>query len=802
MEVRWYTAKDYINTGDPVFLYHSNKKNKDYAYSSYANTSIDGGQPVCIGVAINSASKDKTVKVSISGVVEVNYIGDIRTVMTDVFVITKYKSKSYNHGYVSYLCNDITPFIFEKHHIIKLGTIFPSNNDGRQNPSVANSDFVERKVKIQLSIENKNYDYHNIGNFGLVPNNIIQIENGVNNFTFSYQDIASDLKEGLEHPDVVSKFNDVIYDVSHSRSKNFLYKSLNAYCETLFTHIPNALQEVAPEFIKRLIVTSSSGQLLYDSENNLRIWDTVADDFTKIPLIANHFGETEFNLAESIINAHLYPYIDTTLSINSWVLKSGYTCPVNTTYQMIKSTINGIGYGERYDPVTNYYNFAVSAFVGTTANFNKHNSEGLIVQLNWMQDPVISIVIWEVNTLYNTIIQNYNTTEEQFKIAAEAKAEAEVQNLLAKQKRDLAITAATNGDFALARSLAMEIFIISGVTIKNLAITARNAQIIANNALISAVNANATLQTYLSNPFVIYLQPMINDGQTIRIKTEQKYVGTNAAAMQSETVLGTSYQYAIEAWLVSNVNNAVPTTGWIYPLGSGPDTLRIKSPDNRLLLDGGNNIIGTFAGLYVGDDVTTYGGLYITNPLKPSMSNGSRTFPLTIINDSVPKNYGFLSRIRFTYTIPDAPVGPGFHPPAPYVPIANWSISTTWDSGLQRFSTDLIANNSSAYINLSELSTDMIKLGSLALPLEEYEIIALFILLEHFHVGKMDIKYVIYDETKTSGNYIELETEGYNGITGFSLKPETPITTPWLKNNPNNINLVNGEITYDGTPVV
>ena len=70
--------------------------------SNYVNTSIDGGQPVCIGVAINSASKNNIVQVAVSGVVEVNYIGDVRTVMTDVFVITKYKNKSYTHGFVSY----------------------------------------------------------------------------------------------------------------------------------------------------------------------------------------------------------------------------------------------------------------------------------------------------------------------------------------------------------------------------------------------------------------------------------------------------------------------------------------------------------------------------------------------------------------------------------------------------------------------------------------------------------------------------------------------------------------------------
>ena len=811
MEVRWYTAKDYINSGDPVFLYHSNKKEKDYAYSSYNNTTIDGGQPVCIGVAINSASKEKTVKVAISGTVDVNYIGDVRTIMTDVYIITKYKSKTYTHGRVSYLCNDITPFIFEKHHIIKVGTLYPSNNDGVETKGYVNSNFAERKMKIQLSIENQNFNYHNIGNFGLVPNNVVQIEDGVNNFTFSYQDIAGHLKTGLEHPDVISKFNDIIYDVSHSKEKRYtiggtqvegLYKTLNAYCETLMSYIPNPLQNGAPEFIKRLIVTSSSGQMVYDSENDLRIWDTVGNDLTKIPLIANPFGETEFILGDSIVNAHLYPYIDTTLAINSWVLKSGYTSPVNTTYQMIKSTINGIGYGERYDPVTNLYNFAVSAFIGTTANVNKHNSEGLIVQLNWMQDPTIASEIWAVNVQYQIILENYPIAKEQCAIAAQAKATAVEKDLLCKTKRDEAIAAVNGGNYTLARSLAFEIFLLSN-DIKSLLETATTAKNTAETALINAANAYAIMDTYKTSPYYdMYLKYMVEDGYAVRIKTEQEYVCANAAYMQTEIVLGTSYDYAIEAWLASNSNNAVPTTGWIYPLGSGTDTLRIKSPNNRLLLDGGDNNIGTFVGLYYHADSSYYNGLFITNPFNPSMSNGKRTFPATFINESVPRNYGFLSRMRITYKSSLLPVAPATVPVNPFVAVSGWGITTSYNSGTQIFTIDLLANDSSSYMDLSSLTTDMVQIASLALTAPEYDIISGDMRKSYVNASEaMHIKYVIYDETKTSGNYVELETYGYNGITAFTVKPSTQKTTYWLKNNPNNINLAGNETTYNGTPV-
>ncbi len=86
------------------------------------------------------------------------------------------------------------------------------------------------------------------------------------------------------------------------------------------------MKDVAAGYVKRLSVTMTNGQSIrFDSENELRIASN--GQLTTIPLTNNPFGVSEFALVDSITNSHLYPYIDTTQDINSWVVGSVFLNP-------------------------------------------------------------------------------------------------------------------------------------------------------------------------------------------------------------------------------------------------------------------------------------------------------------------------------------------------------------------------------------------------------------------------------------------------------------------------------------------
>ena len=93
------------------------------------------------------------------------------------------------------------------------------------------------------------------------------------------------------------------------------------------------------------------------------------------------------------------------------------------------------------------------------------------------------------------------------------------------------------------------------------------------------------------------------------------------------------------------------------------------------------------------------------------------------------------------------------------------------------------------------------KLASLSLPGSDYDTLSNEIRKSYGNPDSVTrISYVLYDENKT-GNSVQLQTEGYNGKTGFAIKPETEITTPYLNANNNNIDLDGDEITYSGIRV-
>lgn len=412
MEVKTYTAYENIDRFSPVFLFNDSKKKKSYIYSSNDLTQLDNGNPTCIGVCINSPLKGQYGKVVIKGTINIRYFGDYPSNLTDVYIITKHKSKNVK-GYVSYLCEEVTPLIYEKSHIIKVGTVQTSYH--YNDKKMEKDHFGPRILNILLNIENKNYDHTSPHRLDLISTARLS------GFTFSLYQIGQDLKIGMDAAGTQEKLQIIIDNMKQNSSKAQLYHSINNYCEQLFYNIPVVTREVASGYVKRLSVTLTSGQPVFDSENELRISSENSGStlppttesepvLTTIPLINNNpFNVGEFNLCDSISKSHLYPYINTTEDINSWVVGSLFLNPVVGMYDLVKTTINGVGYGVRYCPITESYNHTVSYFVGLTNTYNKYNSDGIIVRLSWYSNGALANSIYAIYNQYQSILQYYTS---------------------------------------------------------------------------------------------------------------------------------------------------------------------------------------------------------------------------------------------------------------------------------------------------------------------------------------------------------------------------------------------------------
>lgn len=410
MEVKTYTAYENIDRFSPVFLFNDSKKKKSYIYSSNDLTQLDNGNPTCIGVCINSPLKGQYGKVVIKGTINIRYFGDYPSNLTDVYIITKHKSKNVK-GYVSYLCEEVTPLIYEKSHIIKVGTVQTSYH--YNDKKMEKDHFGPRILNILLNIENKNYDHTSPHRLDLISTARLS------GFTFSLYQIGQDLKIGMNAANTQEKLQIIIDNMKQNSSKAQLYHSINNYCEQLFYNIPVVTREVASGYVKRLSVTLTSGQPVFDSENELRISSENSGStlppttesepvLTTIPLLNNNpFNAGEFNLCDSIAKSYLYPYIDTTEDINSWVVGSLFLNPVVGMYDLVKTTINGVGYGVRYCPITESYNHTVSYFVGLTDTYNKYNSDGIIVRLSWYSNGALANSIYVIYNNYQSILQYY-----------------------------------------------------------------------------------------------------------------------------------------------------------------------------------------------------------------------------------------------------------------------------------------------------------------------------------------------------------------------------------------------------------
>ena len=450
MEVKTYKAYEDIDRFSPVFLFTDHRKKINYVYASPRLSSLDQGIPVCIGVCVNSPLKNEVAKVAISGTVNVRYYGEYPTKPTDVYVITKYKSKEVK-GYVSYLCEEITPFIYDNSHIIKVGTL--SVNSEYSNPRLAKDAFNRRLISMIISIDNKNYNHSSPHRLDIIPTGRLE------GFTFSLYEIGQDLKKGIHAEDVLTSFDAIVSDINQNSPKEQLYNSINNYCENLFYNIPVVMHDVAAGYVKRLSVTMTNGQSVFDSENELRIASN--GQLTTIPLTNNSFGVSEFALVDSITNSHLYPYIDTTQDINSWVVGSVFLNPIIGMYDLVKTTINGVSYSVRYCPITDSYNYTVSYFVGLTAEYNKYNSDGFIVRLSWYHNSPLANSIYNAYGNYESIIPFENTI-----LTNEPIIESNRQSMISKtvsveSKKNALLEAIANNDTQKVLQLQNEIQSIS-----------------------------------------------------------------------------------------------------------------------------------------------------------------------------------------------------------------------------------------------------------------------------------------------------------------------------------------------------
>ncbi len=333
---------------------------------------------MCIGVCINDATRNGIAKVVVSGVTNIRYYGDLPTKNTAVYCLKKYNNDE-KYGFVSYIADNVELLTYEKSHVIKLGIIYPSTlyNDDK----LPKNAFVPRILKISLGIDNENFDHHNSHALDELPQN--KIENGV----FSMYEIGNLLKTGIESQDAVGALNTLISNNMQNASKNLLCNHINNYCERVYYNIPFITTDGAEDYVKRLSVTLASSQVVFDTENNLRIVDDETGGIlTSVPLSSNPFNTASFDLVDSIVNSHLYSYIDKSDPNINDLIGSYYFSPSTGVYDNIKNTVNGVSFGSRYCPIVDTYSYDVSYFIGLTNNYNKHNSDGLNIRLSWYKN--------------------------------------------------------------------------------------------------------------------------------------------------------------------------------------------------------------------------------------------------------------------------------------------------------------------------------------------------------------------------------------------------------------------------------
>ncbi len=107
--------------------------------------------------------------------------------------------------------------------------------------------------------------------------------------------------------------------------------------------------------------------------------------------------------------------------------------------EIIKNTINGAGFTSKLCPVLNKYMYTVFYFIGTTNEYNKYNSDGIILCLSWYKDEAVAAILKEIYDKYLTIHNNSIFVYEQLDKLLEnnALASTKPQDLKTQLEKDI-----------------------------------------------------------------------------------------------------------------------------------------------------------------------------------------------------------------------------------------------------------------------------------------------------------------------------------------------------------------------------
>lgn len=376
---KYYYALEDIPNYSVVFVCYDEKSKKNMIYTSQDIMNNNQNNPNAVGVVKKQLKKNHRITENdliITGTAEVNYIGKMPTVPTNVYVVKTWKNQPFK-GYVAPLERDIIPFNFDSSFIIKVGTIYPIDHQNPEKDEIHDDLITTRVLRVLLSINNTSFDLYNIYTLDLLPNEKIYGRD------FSYHDIGQALKLGLENEKSMAKFNTLIDSYTTQVPEKQLCRAIHDYCITLHENIPTHV--VPDRYESRLMVCTSSGQVVFDSVNPLNLYDFDTEMCTTIPLITpNPFDQPNFNLFKSLLSGHLYGYIDIEEDNGRDFIGSVYMLTGTALYEMAQSCVNGVGIGSRFCKVTDTYNYNVSWYLGITESYNVNDAEALIVRLGWL----------------------------------------------------------------------------------------------------------------------------------------------------------------------------------------------------------------------------------------------------------------------------------------------------------------------------------------------------------------------------------------------------------------------------------
>lgn len=368
-EIKEFIAYEKILKFSPVFVYYCPINDKNYVYVSQNLDKLDKGYPYVIGVCINSPGKGKIAKVVTKGITKVRYFGSYPTINLNIYIAKSYNEKPLI-GVASGLEKGIIPVNYQSSFILKVGTVYPIKC------GKPDKDIKARLLNINLDINNQNFDLYNIYTLDLLP------KDNIYGREFSFYQIGRDLNIGLKNPIVKEKFNLLIAAYAQQVSLKDLCFATDQYCQTLYDAIPNPILD---KYEKTLTVIASNGQVIFMSNNKLKIYNYKTNDVQLITLNPNPLGKSSFTLYTSLANAPFWSYVNVNDPNNNGFIGSSFYYFAGGIYEFVQAFINGVGLGARYSVITNEYNYVVTYYLGLTDSYNVNDSEALILRLGW--DP-------------------------------------------------------------------------------------------------------------------------------------------------------------------------------------------------------------------------------------------------------------------------------------------------------------------------------------------------------------------------------------------------------------------------------